>query len=101
MGDRNDPWTFPLQFDPLGEKALRHAEEDGVAKARNQIEREGRMAESEALRYLAEVECPNDLIEWGRNHKIENFAELTWINGFMAGWRAMTERRERLLRKSK
>jgi len=36
---------------------------------------------------LAERECPNDLIEWGRAHGIANFAEATWMAGFAAGMR--------------
>lgn len=47
-----------------------------------------RAADADATRRLAELECPADLLEWGRNHNIPAFAEMTWCAGFIAGWRA-------------
>lgn len=45
-------------------------------------------ADASATRRLADLECPADLIEWGRSHGIPTFAEVTWCAGFIAGWRA-------------
>lgn len=44
-------------------------------------------ADAEALAYLAAMECPLDLQEWGERHNIPTFAQLTWQAGFIQGWR--------------
>lgn len=35
------------------------------------------------LRLVAESRCPEDVIEFGKRHKIPTFAEMTWIRGFV------------------
>jgi len=37
---------------------------------------------------LAAEQCPSDIIEWGRNHGIPTFAQLTWCAGYSAGAKA-------------
>lgn len=44
-------------------------------------------AEAHALRELAEMHCPPDLIEYAKRHSIPTFAEATWQAGFMQGWK--------------
>lgn len=46
-----------------------------------------RFAESLSAKLLAERECPDDLVEWGRRHGIPEFARVTWQAGFLAGMR--------------
>lgn len=93
MGANGAGWnTGFAQFDPDGAKALAHAEEDGAAKAANRVAREKRMADAEATRYLAEMDCPEDVIEFGKRHGIPVFAEATWMAGFMQGWRLAVAR---------
>jgi len=94
MNDRNILWGINfLEFDQDGEKALAHARQDGRSKADRLIEAERIKADAEATRYLAEMNCPADLIDWGRNHNIPIFAEMTWMNGFIQGWRMAVSRR--------
>ena len=45
-------------------------------------------AQAEALRAAADMACPEDVKEFGRRHRIERFAELTWQAGFEAGYAA-------------
>jgi hypothetical protein len=71
-------------LDRSADDRARHA---GRAQAEKRIERERIEADAEATRYLAEMNCPADLIEWGKNNGIPAFAEVTWTHGFMAGWR--------------
>lgn len=55
-------------------------------------------AEAHALRELAEMHCPQDLIDWGKRHGIPMFAEMTWEAGFAQGWKmglARAARKER------
>ena len=52
-----------------------------------------RIADAEATRYLAEMVCPPDVVDFGRRHGIPTFAEVTWQAGFMAGWRAAQTRK--------
>lgn len=47
-----------------------------------------RHADQLAMDTLTRHACPPDLIEWGRRHGIENFAEVTWMAGFKEGWMA-------------
>ena len=61
--------------------------EQGASEALKEIGRARRIAEAKAARLLAERECPPDLTEWGRVHGIPNFAEMTWMAGFLAGMR--------------
>jgi len=97
MNDRNIPWgTTFLEFDPNGEKAIAHAQDDGKLKAERLIEAERIRADAEASRYLAEMNCPADLIEFGRNHNIPMFSEFTWQAGFIQGWRMAVARSRRL-----
>jgi hypothetical protein len=71
------------------------------AAAAEQTIRAGRVkAGAEALRYLAELQCPPDVVEFGRNHKIPLFAEVTWQGGFVAGWRLATAYFERQRKES-
>ena len=97
MGDSRD-WDIlgPVTIDPDGMKAMRRAEDYGAAKASRQIHIERIAADAEATRYLAEMECPEDLIEWGKNHNIPTFAEVTWMAGFMRGWRMAVARSEKM-----
>ena len=60
---------------------------DDAAELRTQA------ANAEAMRFLAEMMCPADLLDWGRRHGIPAFAEVTWNAGFMAGWRAAQTRK--------
>lgn len=62
-------------------------ESAGKSEALKEIDRARRVAEAKAARLLAERECPPDLLEWGRIHGIANFAEVTWMAGFLAGMR--------------
>lgn len=75
----------PMIISP--EDADRHARETGEYRARAQIRRERIAADAQATAYLAAQECPRDLIEWGRNNRIPEFAQFTWQAGFAAGWR--------------
>ena len=61
---------------------------DGDHDALQALELAKCRAQAFAERLLAERECPNDLIEWGRAHGIPEFAKFTWQAGFMAGMRA-------------
>jgi hypothetical protein len=63
------------------------AEAKGTSDAVAKISQAKKRADAFAARLLAERECPNDLIEWGRAHGIANFAEATWMAGFAAGMR--------------
>lgn len=49
-------------------------------------------AEAAALRFLAEMHCPEDVVRYGEAHRLPAFAEMTWLNGFQAGWRACHSR---------
>lgn len=62
-------------------------EEIGVSNANKQIRFERAAAQAEAERILAEMNCPNDLIEWGKHHNIPTFAQVTWQHGFATGFR--------------
>lgn len=87
MNDRN---PYRGRADGVSaEQELRDAES---AAAKNAHLRRA-AADAEATRYLAEMECPPDLIEWGERHRIPMFAEFTWMAGFVAGWRAAHSRR--------
>jgi len=44
-------------------------------------------ADAYALAYIAACECPADIKQFGRNHGIPMFAEMSWQAGFVAGWR--------------
>lgn len=44
-------------------------------------------ADAYALAYIAACECPDDLKQFGKNHGIPTFAEMSWQAGFIAGWR--------------
>ena len=69
-------------------KMLRDIDESaGTSEALKEIDRAQRVATARAARLLAERECPADLLEWGKLHNIPNFAEATWIAGFLAGMR--------------
>lgn len=92
--DKWENYNMLATFDPDGSRALRNAEEDGAAKAAHRIHIERIAADAEATRYLAEMNCPEDLIEWGRAHGIPTFAEQTWLAGFVQGWRMACARRQ-------
>lgn len=97
MGDRNFDFSefLPTQFDPDGSKALAHAEETGRARAEALIKAEKIEADAQAARYLAEMNCPPDLVEFGINHGIPTFAGVTWMSGFVQGWRMACSRSAR------
>jgi hypothetical protein len=82
----------PAIFDADDSKMLAHARGDGEAKAKARIESERIAADAEATRYLAEMNCPDDLRTFGANHGIPTFAEATWMAGFVAGWRLAVAR---------
>lgn len=44
-------------------------------------------AEALAMAVIAQQECPDDLVQFGKNHGIPLFAEMTWHSGFEAGVR--------------
>ena len=68
------------------------AEERGRRDAAMTVESERREGDAYAAAYLAELNCPADLVEFGRNHNIPTFAEMTWQAGFVAGWRMAVAR---------
>lgn len=79
MGAEND--YYSVFTEPLA-----HKEGEGHAI---RLLREARIrAEAKAMKLLAARECPEDLKEWGRAHRIPEFAEFTWQAGFIAGMRA-------------
>lgn len=81
---------FPLAFGHLSAAAdLRRAQE--AAERAADLRRQA--ADAEALRYLAEMACPADVVDFGKRHDMPFFAEATWNNGFMAGWRAAQTRK--------
>lgn len=55
-------------------------------QAEDAAERQARLrkqtAEVQALAYLAEMQCPASVIEFGKRHGIEKFAEFVWQHGF-------------------
>lgn len=63
------------------------AERRGRENAERKLALERAEADAYATRILAEMHCPADLVEFGKNHGIPVFAEVTWQAGFMAGWR--------------
>lgn len=46
------------------------------------------IADAKATARLAKTLCPEDVVRFGEAHRIARFAEMTWMNGFQAGWRA-------------
>lgn len=77
---------WPRSSEPY--KFLERIDQDkGTSEALQDISRAERVATAKAARLLAERECPPDLIEWGRIHKIPTFAKVTWQAGFLAGMR--------------
>ncbi len=79
-------WGTPAPFFK-GKYPETRAVETGEQKAQERIRMERIAADAQATAYLAAQECPNDLIEWGNNNRIPEFAKLTWQSGFAAGWR--------------
>lgn len=46
-----------------------------------------------AAAYLAETQCPPDVIEWGKAHGLPTWAEVTWQAGFLQGWKTSRYRK--------
>jgi hypothetical protein len=82
--------SLPRIFDTFG--AERDLAAANQAAERNAMLRQ-QATDAEATRYLAEMTCPADVVEFGRRHAIPSFAEFTWQAGFMAGWRAAQTRK--------
>jgi hypothetical protein len=61
---------------------------EGEAEADKALSMAEHAANAKAAKLLAAQECPTYLIEWGRQHGIPTFAEVTWQAGFLAGMRA-------------
>ena len=57
-----------------------------------EIRRAKQRADTEMLRYMAELQCPEDLKRFGKDHNIPTFAEFTWQAGFQQGWRLAMSR---------
>ena len=73
-----------MGFD-LGETWARsEGQQDGERVLREARHR----AEARAMVLLAAYECPEDIVTWGHQHNIPEFAKFTWQAGFMAGMRA-------------
>ena len=84
--------SLPRTFKPFGLSEEELACEKGQSDVLKKISVERIRADAAATQYLAEMECPADLIEWGRSHGIPNFAEFTWSAGFVHGWRMAVAR---------
>lgn len=89
MPSREDLNPFPLSKGVFSREpfVLNTPEVQGEMEARRDIENARLRSQAKAARILAERECPEDIKEWGRAHGIANFAEATWINGFLIGLR--------------
>lgn len=46
-----------------------------------------------SLQVLAGAECPDDVMEFGKRHRLPTFAEATWKAGYIAGFRAAARAR--------
>ena len=68
------------------EKAAKVFAEQDLDKPYFSLYDREKFAEHKALQYLAEFECPVDVVEWGKHHNIPTFAEVTWQAGFSKGW---------------
>lgn len=68
-------------------KKLHHlfAISDGERDADEVLEAAKLRANAKAAKILAAIQCPERLREWGKIHRIANFAEMTWEAGFVAG----------------
>ena len=73
---------------PPGLVSSLFAEIHGKNDAAETLSAAQRRADAKAAALLAARECPPDLIEWGRLHRIPEFARATWQAGFLAGMRA-------------
>ena len=76
--------------------------EEAYATGYRQIEdaeRKRMLQEVGVTELLAGVHCPEDVRDFGRRHKIENFAETTWVAGFMAGMRVYEDMQREIVAK--
>jgi hypothetical protein len=76
MGARQSPWA-----------AMETPESAGERDAEAALRLATRRSDARAAEILAARECPADILQWGRQHGIEEFARITWQNGFQAGMR--------------
>jgi len=71
-------WSDLVRTDPAAEREAELTRQRGI---------EARRAEAEMAHELANLQCPEDIKEFGRRHGIPNFAEVVWNAGFFAGYR--------------
>ena len=91
MGDRN---FFDRAFPALFQKDEVAEREAELAAKRL---REQRLAEQTIAHEQAWRECPEDVKDFGRRHGIPNFAEVVWLNGYMAGYKQAQRDRQAAL----
>lgn len=61
-------------------------EREGEERAAARLARERQIAAAEARAYLAAMNCPEDVKEFGRLLGVPTFSEMTWEAGFTQGW---------------
>ena len=79
-----------MSTDKAGKGVMANSYEflDGRKEAFELISQARSRAHEKAAILLAERECPEDLVSWGKTHRIPEFAKFTWQAGFLAGMRA-------------
>jgi hypothetical protein len=84
------PKELPQYFiDAFRQKSTEETEAlEAEARAEQASIMRRRAAEAEVMRERADTECPQTVKDFGARHGIERFAELTWMDGFTAGYAA-------------
>ena len=86
MGEHNhSPSWPPMRMQPDIDRDTRERAEQEAVMA-SLLRR--RTAEAEAMRQVADMNCPEDVKEYGRRHGLPTWAEFTWSAGFAAGYAA-------------